>query len=108
MDTPQPACDPWLALALIARETNHIKIGPMVTPIPRRRPTRLARESVTLDHISQGRLILGVGLDALQYEEFEALGDEPDMKIRGAMLDEGLDVLIQIERGCGKVVEPQT
>lgn len=99
MDTPEPVCDPWIALTLIARETTRIKLGPMVTPIPRRRPTTLARQSVTLDHLSGGRLILGVGLGAFEYEEFEALGDEPDLKIRAEILDEGLEVLAGLWSG---------
>ncbi|MEP6775324.1 MAG: LLM class flavin-dependent oxidoreductase, partial [Chloroflexota bacterium] len=99
MDTLQPICDPWIALALIANATKRIKLGTMVTPIPRRRPTTLARQTVTLDHLSGGRLILGVGLGALQYEEFEALGDEPDLKLRAEMLDEGLEVLTGLWSG---------
>ncbi len=99
METPEPVCDVWIALALIAQSTKRIKLGPMVTPIPRRRPTTLARQSVTLDHVSGGRLILGVGLGAFQYEEFEALGDEPDLKIRAEMLDEGLQVLTGLWSG---------
>ncbi len=99
MDTAQPICDPWIALALIASATKQIKLGTMVTPIPRRRPTTLARQTVTLDHLSGGRLILGVGLGALEYEEFEALGDEPDLKLRAEMLDEGLEVLTGLWSG---------
>jgi alkanesulfonate monooxygenase SsuD/methylene tetrahydromethanopterin reductase-like flavin-dependent oxidoreductase (luciferase family) len=99
METVEPVCDVWIALALIARETKRIKLGPMVTPIPRRRPTTLARQSVTLDHVSGGRLILGVGLGAFQYAEFEALGDEPDLKLRAEMLDEGLEVLTGLWSG---------
>lgn len=99
MDTPKPICDPWIALTLIAHNTEHIKLGPMVTPVPRRRPTTLARQTVTLDHVSQGRLILGVGLGAFEYEEFEALGDEPNLKIRAEMLDEGLQVLTGLWSG---------
>jgi probable F420-dependent oxidoreductase len=99
MDTPEPVCDPWIALAMIASVTKRIKLGTMVTPLPRRRPTTLARQAVTLDHLSGGRLILGVGLGALQYEEFEALGDEPDLKMRAGMLDEGLEVLTGLWSG---------
>jgi probable F420-dependent oxidoreductase len=99
MDTPQDVSDPWIALALVANATRQIRLGTMVTPIPRRRPTTLARQTVTLDHLSGGRLILGVGLGAFQYEEFEALGDEPDQKIRAEMLDEGLEVLTGLWSG---------
>jgi alkanesulfonate monooxygenase SsuD/methylene tetrahydromethanopterin reductase-like flavin-dependent oxidoreductase (luciferase family) len=105
IETPKLFCVSLMGLSLIACETEQIKIGPMVTPIPRRRPTKLARESVTLDHLSRGRTILGVGLGALQYEEFEALGDEPDLIVRGAMLDEGLDLLVKL--WSGEIVEHQ-
>ena len=65
-----PVADPWIALAAIAISTNHIRIGPMITPLSRRRPWKLARETATLDHLSGGRLILGVGLGALPKAEF--------------------------------------
>src|SRR4051794_39516915 len=54
--------DPWLVLAAIACATERLVIGPMVTPVSRRRPHKLARETVTLDRLSGGRLVLGVGL----------------------------------------------
>jgi alkanesulfonate monooxygenase SsuD/methylene tetrahydromethanopterin reductase-like flavin-dependent oxidoreductase (luciferase family) len=59
---PSEAADPWVALAAMAVKTGRVKLGPIVTPIARRRPWKLAREAVTLDHLSNGRLILGVGL----------------------------------------------
>ena len=54
--------DPWISLSAIATRTNRIRIGPMVTPLARRRPWKLARETVTLDRLAAGRLTLGVGL----------------------------------------------
>jgi alkanesulfonate monooxygenase SsuD/methylene tetrahydromethanopterin reductase-like flavin-dependent oxidoreductase (luciferase family) len=56
--------DPWVAMSAIAAATTTLRLGPMVTPLPRRRIQKLARETVTLDHLSGGRLILGVGLAA--------------------------------------------
>src|SRR5262249_45444348 len=53
--------DPWIGLAAIATRTRNIRIGVTVTPLPRRRPWKVAREAVTLDHLSGGRMILGVG-----------------------------------------------
>jgi alkanesulfonate monooxygenase SsuD/methylene tetrahydromethanopterin reductase-like flavin-dependent oxidoreductase (luciferase family) len=91
--------DPWVALAAIALATSRITIGPMVTPIPRRRPWKLARESVTLDHLSGGRLILGVGLGDPVATEFGAFGEETDARRRADMLDEGLEVLTGLWRG---------
>ena len=54
--------DPWVTLAAVAMRTERVKIGPLVTPLARRRPHQLARETVTLDRLSRGRLVLGVGL----------------------------------------------
>ena len=67
--------------------------GPMVTPLPRRRPWKVAREAVSLDRLSNGRLILGVGLGSPSDLEFERFGEPGDPKVRAAMLDESLDVL---------------
>ena len=87
-----PMVDPWVALTAIATSTNRIRIGAMVTPLPRRRPWKFARETVSLDYLSSGRMIVGVGIgDALA--EFKNLGEEADLKTRGAMLDEGLQVV---------------
>lgn len=90
---PARQTDAWVALAAIAMRTERIRIGPMVTPIPRRRPHKLARETVSVDHLSGGRLTLGVGIGE-GAGEFEDLGDEGDMKARGQMLDEGLLALM--------------
>ena len=87
-----PMVDPWVALTAIATSTNRIRIGAMVTPLPRRRPWKFARETVSLDYLSSGRMIVGVGIgDALA--EFKNLGEVADLKSRGAMLDEGLQVV---------------
>src|SRR6266849_5046198 len=57
-----PTCDPWIVLAAISQRTQRVRLGTSVTPLSRRRPWKLAREAVTLDHLSNGRFILGVGL----------------------------------------------
>jgi alkanesulfonate monooxygenase SsuD/methylene tetrahydromethanopterin reductase-like flavin-dependent oxidoreductase (luciferase family) len=67
--------DPWVALAAIACSTERIRLGPMVTPLPRRRVQKLARETVTLDHLSRGRLTLGVGLGSDRNDELEPFGE---------------------------------
>jgi alkanesulfonate monooxygenase SsuD/methylene tetrahydromethanopterin reductase-like flavin-dependent oxidoreductase (luciferase family) len=90
--------DPWLALTAIALRTERLRFGPMVTPLPRRRPWKVARETVTLDCLSGGRLIFGVG-SGIHREEFDRLGEEPDLKTRAAMLDEGLAVLTGLWSG---------
>src|SRR5690349_2158375 len=78
---PFPIADPWIALAAIALATSRVRIGPMVTPLPRRRPTKLARETITLDHLSGGRLILGVGTGFGPWE-YEYLGEQGDARVR--------------------------
>jgi alkanesulfonate monooxygenase SsuD/methylene tetrahydromethanopterin reductase-like flavin-dependent oxidoreductase (luciferase family) len=95
---PVPVVDPWVALTAVALGTSRLRLGPMVTPLPRRRPGKLARETVSLDHLSGGRLILGVGIGAMPYE-WDYLGEEPDARVRGAMLDEGLEVLAGLWSG---------
>ena len=57
-----PIPDPWILLGAMAAKTRKIKLGAHVTPLARRRPWKVARETVTLDHLSNGRLIFGVGL----------------------------------------------
>jgi alkanesulfonate monooxygenase SsuD/methylene tetrahydromethanopterin reductase-like flavin-dependent oxidoreductase (luciferase family) len=94
-----PLADPWVALTAMAMATKRIKIGPMVTPLPRRRPWKVAREAVTLDHVSEGRLILGVGMGSDQGREFSCFREETDDKRRGDMLDEGLEILTRLWSG---------
>ncbi len=89
----KPVTDPWIVLAAIAARTERIYLGPIVTPLARRRPWKVARETVALDYLSNGRLIFGAGLGARAKPEFEAFGEEGDAKIRGRKLDEALDVL---------------
>jgi len=92
-------CDPWIALAAIALSTRRIRLGTMVTPLSRRRPWKVARETVTLDHLCQGRLILPVGLGAVTEGGFSKVGEETDRKIRAEMLDEGLAILAGLWSG---------
>jgi alkanesulfonate monooxygenase SsuD/methylene tetrahydromethanopterin reductase-like flavin-dependent oxidoreductase (luciferase family) len=94
-----PVADPWIALTAIAGATNHLRLGPIVTPLPRRRPWKVAREAVTLDHFSNGRLILGVGIGGDWWREYSAVGEAADAQVHGAMLDEGLDVLTGLWAG---------
>jgi alkanesulfonate monooxygenase SsuD/methylene tetrahydromethanopterin reductase-like flavin-dependent oxidoreductase (luciferase family) len=93
--------DPWITLAAIAVATERVTIGPLVTPIPRRRPHQLARETVTLDRLSAGRLVLGVGLGSARTGEFdpERFGEERDLRARARLLDDGLDRLASYWEG---------
>lgn len=77
-DWPLPVADPWIALAAMAMTTRRIKLGPLVTPLPRRRPWKLARETATLDHLSHGRLILGVGIGSDRAHEYSCFAETTD------------------------------
>jgi alkanesulfonate monooxygenase SsuD/methylene tetrahydromethanopterin reductase-like flavin-dependent oxidoreductase (luciferase family) len=94
-DPVRALADPWITLAAVAAATEQVTIGPLVTPIPRRRPHQLARETVTLDRLSGGRLVLGVGLGSPRTGEFDAerFGEEGDPRARARLLDEGLERL---------------
>ena len=95
---PLSVVDPWVALAAIALKTQKLRIGTTVTPLPRRRPWKLAREAVSIDRLSNGRLILGVGIGG-GVQEWDHLGEETDLRLRGQMLDEGLDILTGLWSG---------
>jgi probable F420-dependent oxidoreductase len=93
-----PSYDPWVILSAVASATGRIRIGALVTPIARRRPIKLAREVVTLDHLSGGRLVFGAGLGGTD-EEFAQFGEDADHRMRAEKLDEGLDVLAGLWSG---------
>jgi alkanesulfonate monooxygenase SsuD/methylene tetrahydromethanopterin reductase-like flavin-dependent oxidoreductase (luciferase family) len=95
----QPIADPWVVLAVVAMSTERLRLGPLVTPLARRRPWKVARETVTLDHLSRGRVILGVGLGFPPDAEFSAFGEPADERVRAAMLDEALTILIGLWSG---------
>src|ERR671910_1009153 len=86
--------DPWVTLATMATATERIRLGPMVTPLARRRPVKVARETATLDRLSGGRLTLGVGLGNDRFaSEYSITGEELDDRRRASMLDESLEIL---------------
>lgn len=86
--------DPWISLAAAAAVTDSLRLGPMVTPVPRYRPAKLARQTASLDRLSRGRLTLGVGLGGDAYgAEFARTGEQVDGRVRAEMLDEALDIL---------------
>lgn len=84
--------DAWATLAVCAMLTKRIRLGTMITPVSRRRPWKLASETATVDRLSRGRLILSVGLGAIE-TGFTQFGEETDRKRRSELLDEGLDIL---------------
>jgi alkanesulfonate monooxygenase SsuD/methylene tetrahydromethanopterin reductase-like flavin-dependent oxidoreductase (luciferase family) len=91
--------DPWVAMAAIACATERIRIGPLVTPLSRRRVQKLARETVTLDRLSGGRLTLGVGLGVEDNGELEPFGEAVDPRERARLLDAGLERLAELWAG---------
>src|SRR4051794_30775551 len=90
--------DPWIALTAAACATTTIRLGTLVTPLPRRRPVVVARQTATLDRLSGGRLTLRVGTGAFPLE-WRYVGEEADAKIRGEMLDEHLELLDRLRTG---------
>ena len=94
-----PMLDPWVGLAAVALRTQRLRLGPMITPLPRRRPWKLARETASLDRLSNGRLILGVGIgDPVQWD-FGFFGEGADARTRAQQLDEGLEILTGLWSG---------
>ncbi|MGB8650153.1 MAG: LLM class flavin-dependent oxidoreductase [Mycobacteriales bacterium] len=91
--------EPWVTLAAMACATEAVRLGPMITPVPRRRPVKLAREVAALDQLSGGRVVLGVGIGGDGAGELTATGEELDDRVRGAMLDEALGLLTQAWTG---------
>jgi alkanesulfonate monooxygenase SsuD/methylene tetrahydromethanopterin reductase-like flavin-dependent oxidoreductase (luciferase family) len=91
--------DPWVVLAAVAQTTGRVRIGAIVTPPARRRPWKLARETMTLDRLSGGRLVLPVGLGVLDDAGFGTVGEPTDIRIRAELLDETLEILVGLWSG---------
>lgn len=94
-----PFADVTVALTTIALATERVRFGPLVTPLPRRRPQKVARELTSLDHLSDGRVVFGVGIGSPIDSEFEAFGEVTDTTTRGDILDESLEVITALWRG---------
>ena len=95
-----PTIDPWIGLTSIAMRTERIRFGTLVTPLSRRRPWKVTREAVTLDHLSNGRLILGVGLGGISDPmNFDRFGEITNVRQRAEMLDEALDIITGLWSG---------
>jgi alkanesulfonate monooxygenase SsuD/methylene tetrahydromethanopterin reductase-like flavin-dependent oxidoreductase (luciferase family) len=91
--------DAWVVMAAMAMRTERVRIGAMLTPPARRRPWKLARETIALDHLSGGRLVLPVGLGALDDGGFSKVGEPTDRRVRAQLLDESLDILTGLWSG---------
>jgi alkanesulfonate monooxygenase SsuD/methylene tetrahydromethanopterin reductase-like flavin-dependent oxidoreductase (luciferase family) len=93
-----PTVDSWAVLAAAAVRTSRILLGTAVTPLSRRRPWHVAREVATIDHLSGGRAILGVGLGDLE-PGFTAFAEETDLRVRAERLDEALAIIAGLWNG---------
>ena len=85
--------DPWVLMSAFAMATERIRIGAMIQPLARRRPWKVARESVTLDHVSNGRFTLCVGLGAVDDSGWAKVGERTERRTRAEKLDETLSIL---------------
>ena len=94
-----PNVDPWVGLTAVALHTTRIRLGTMITPLARRRPWKVARETVSLDQVSNGRFILGVGLGDPSQWDYGFFGEETDAKVRAEKLDESLEIITGLWSG---------
>ena len=94
-----PVAEAWTTMAAIAMATSRVRLGAMVTPLARRRPWVLARQVATLDQLSGGRLVVGIGLGDDGWREFSAFGEETAPRVRGELLDESLEILQELLTG---------
>jgi alkanesulfonate monooxygenase SsuD/methylene tetrahydromethanopterin reductase-like flavin-dependent oxidoreductase (luciferase family) len=97
--TALPTYDPWVCLASMALHTETVMLGTLVTPPSRRRPWKLAAEAVSVDHLSNGRLILGIGLGDTTEPGFTAVGEQLDARVRAELVDESLAILEGLWKG---------
>ena len=99
-ERPVPVSEPWTVLAAAATSTTNVLLGTLVTPVARRRPWVLARQVTTVDHLSGGRAVLGVGLGVPPEVEYASFGESDDPRRHAALLDEGLAVIDALWRGA--------
>ncbi len=93
-----PSADPWVLLAAVAQATTRVRLGPAVTPLPRRRPAVVAHAVATLDRLSGGRVVLGAGAGGVP-AEFTAFREPAEARVRAGMLDEALEVVTALWEG---------
>src|SRR5215211_5589745 len=96
----QPVAEPWVTLGAMAMATERIRLGPMVTPLPRRRPWQVARQAITLDQLSNGRAVLGVGIGGDWFGDYSRFGEPADDRTHGQQLDEALQVVTGLWSGA--------
>src|SRR5215467_398524 len=93
--------DPWSVLAAIAARTSRVRLGTMLTPLPWRRPWKVASQVATLDQLSAGRAILAVGVGATE-TNLPDTGEQTALRARAEMLDEGIDLVQVLWAGEGR------
>jgi len=98
-DLRREIADPWILLTTAALATSRIRLGTAITPVARRRPSKLAREVATLDRLTGGRMVLGAGLGAPVDDEYASFGDTTDIRVLAERLDEGLHALALLWSG---------
>jgi alkanesulfonate monooxygenase SsuD/methylene tetrahydromethanopterin reductase-like flavin-dependent oxidoreductase (luciferase family) len=91
--------DPWVLMAAFAMATERVRIGALIQPLARRRPWKVAREAVSLDHVSHGRFVLCVGLGATDDSGWGRVGEPTDRRTRAERLDETLEILTGLWTG---------
>lgn len=91
--------DPWVTLTAMALATRRVRLSPMITPLARRRPATVVKQTATLDRLSGGRLVLGVGLGSEKHGEFAAIGEDDDLRARARLLDDALAFIDRAWRG---------
>ncbi len=90
--------DAWVTLAAAAMRTEKIRLGTMISPLSRMRPWKLAGEALTVDRLSKGRVIISVGLGAID-TGFKQFGEETDRKTRAELVDESLEIITGLWHG---------
>ena len=97
---PMPTWDPWVVMGAVATQTERVTLGAIVHPLSRRRPWKVVREALTVDHLSNGRLVIPVALGAIDDRGFSGVHPEvTDRKQRAERLDETLEILKLAWRG---------
>ena len=98
-DPRTPIHDPWVLLAAVAMRTQRVRLSAIITPLARRRPWKVAKESTTLDHVSSGRYTLAVGLGTKDDGAFAKVGEPNDLRTVAERLDESLDIVTGLWTG---------
>jgi alkanesulfonate monooxygenase SsuD/methylene tetrahydromethanopterin reductase-like flavin-dependent oxidoreductase (luciferase family) len=98
-ESPIPVADPWVALGAMASATSRIRLGTLISPVPRRRPWVLARQAGTVSRLSGGRCLLGIGIGADDYGDFSRFGEHVTVAQRAAMTDEAMEIVTAMWAG---------